>query len=140
MEISIKMGGFSQLYKNLDYLGQAAPKVGQQKIRSALVRAKEAARTYPAHSSDYKRTKTYYKSFKVVKISDGWSLQSDAISPRGRAYTVYVGGDENGGGMSWNTRHWPIIKDVVDAETDGLVVELDVEFQRLLDFLFAQGG
>src|SRR3990167_11405004 len=111
MEFSLRILGLNKIYHGLDLLGARAPRVGQQAIHSALVKAKNSARTYPPQpvGSKYRRTKTYFNSFQVIKIPDGWSLQSDATDPRGRAYTVFVGGDDKGGGMAWNTKHWPVI-------------------------------
>ena len=142
MQIDLTARGFKEMYSALDHLAVEVPKVGLRQMRSALVRARDKARKYPGKpaGSKYKRTRTYFKSFAVVKISDGWSLQSDAIDPRGRAYTVYVGGDESGGGQSYNTTHWPIIKNQVDAEIGPLTADLNSVMQVVVNTIFGRGG
>ena len=137
-DFEVKIDGLDTVIAGLETFQVAAPRALKGEIRSGLIQAREEARTYPPYHSitGYVRTHTYFRSFRVVQIPEGWALQSDAVDPRGRAYTVYVGGDEAGFGQSWNTGHWPIIKEKIDEVIDEIVSKADQEIQKIATQFF----
>lgn len=109
-------------------MGRAIPEISQTLILDALDEAMVQSRTYPARpaGSTYERTERYYDSFEVIpRGAMGGQLTSDAVSIRGRHYTVFVGGNAVGEGQSPNTTHWPIIKEQVDAIIPSLVSAIE---------------
>ena len=109
-------------------MGRAIPEISQTLILNALGGAMESSRKYPARpaGSTYERTNKYFDSFEVIPSGAlGGRLTSDAVSIRGRHYTVFVGGDSSGEGQSYNTGHWSIIKENIDAIIPFLVSAIE---------------
>ena len=133
MQITVKVNDKGNVMQGIHNMGRAIPEISQTLILNALGGAMESSRKYPARpaGSTYERTNKYFDSFEVIPSGAlGGRLTSDAVSIRGRHYTVFVGGDSSGEGQSYNTGHWSIIKKQVDDIIPLLVTALKTAIEE----------
>lgn len=114
----------------LEQLRRRIPAISRKRIYDALMRAKAKVTAYPAQrpGQTYRRTGRYRRGWKVQELVGttdsgygGYTLKGEAISPGGRNYTVYVGGDEEGKGQAWMHKgRWIVARGAVLQEAEGL--------------------
>lgn len=129
MQISIRIKNDS-VFVGIRKFGEAIPDITKRALQRTMQSAVRIAKVYPAQPahSRYVRTYIYRESFSIRPEHSGnvykYVLESDAVSPRGRHYTIYVGGNSGGLKQAWNNYHWPLIKDIVEEEAQNLIREL----------------
>lgn len=134
MQISIRIKD-DKVFVGMRKFGAAIPDITKRALQRTMQSAVRIAKVYPVQPghSRYVRTFVYRGSFSIRPEHSGnvykYVLESDAVSPRGRHYTKYVGGDSNGIRPTWNTKHWPLIKDIVENEARVLIGELPGELK-----------
>lgn len=113
----------------------AVEKLPKKIIKAEVELARDEARTYPPElpGQKYRRTGTYYRSFKIQPVRGGYTLSSDARQ-RGRAYTQYVGGDEYGNMQALIHRgRWTLISNALSKARDRIIELAREEFRRVLE-------
>lgn len=79
----------------------------------------------------YVRTGTYGRSFEVTSNGRYVVLKSDATQ-KGRRYTQYVGGDNQGKGQAGpHVGRWPVIFEVVKKSVDKAIRSLSTSIRNL---------
>ena len=115
----------------------AVESIPKKAIKEELQAAMEEARRYPPllPNQRYKRTGTYFRSFKVAQAQSGgnaYTLLSDARQ-KGRRYTKYVGGLADGSAQATiHKGRWLLIADAVSRAVDRVVKRAEQLFRETL--------
>lgn len=122
MQLSIRVNG-ELVRKGLQDLGAEIPKIGRQQIRFTSERIVRRMQAYPSErpGQKYRRTGRLFRSWKIDKSEDRYTIENTARGKRGRNYSHYVVGDAYGTGQAWMHRgRWVLFRNVVDAELQKL--------------------
>jgi hypothetical protein len=123
MRLSIQIKNAELVRQGLEDLEAEVPKIGRRKIYDAMNRITREMEGYPAErpGQRYKRTGNLGFSWDVKKIERGYVVENTAKDKRGRLYGKWVVGDAYGKKQAWMHRgRWPLLRDVVEKEIDGL--------------------
>ena len=113
----------------------AVERLPQRVVKREIEQARDEARDYPPRLpwSKYRRTNTYYNSFRIESIGRGYILSSNA-QQHGRRYTKYVGGLADGTGQAGVHRgRWTLIYHAVRAATERIIERADEYFRAVLE-------
>lgn len=117
----------------------AVERFPRREMRRYIEQARDQARTYPPElpGQRYRRTGTYFRSFRVTSVGRGYRLASNAVQ-RGRRYTRYVGGLADGSGQARiHVGRWLRIRDAVERAQQAIVQRAREMFA---DILRSSGG
>ena len=126
----------------LETIGRSIPIIANTAIRQEMELAKGKIIAYPAPlpNQRYRRTGTYKRAFKIVPLSKGlfnpgYSLVGEAIeAKRGREYTRYVGGREDGTGQAAIHRNrWPLIYTEAKAASERVVARMETGLASIIN-------
>src|SRR3990167_4030472 len=115
--VTVSIKNLDRVYVGLEKVGNAIPGIGRRALRKYMKEAMEATRDYNTPQplgSTYVRTGAYFAGFSLQDSGGGNSFSTTIFSRRARA--VYIGGDSEGGGQSYNTGHWPLLRNEVVKE------------------------
>lgn len=119
----------------IDRATLAMERLPQRVIRREIEQARDEARDYPPPLpwQRYRRTGTYYRSFRIELVRRGYRLSSDARQ-RGRRYTKYVGGLADGSAQaSIHRGRWTLIYHAVLAAQQRIVERSREYFRSVLE-------
>ena len=114
--ITVSIKNLDKVYVGLDRVGTAIPSIGKRTLRKYMKEAMEATRDYSTpqpRGSRYIRTGAYFAGFSLEDSGGGSSFSTTIFSRLARA--AYIGGDSEGGGQSYNTGHWQLLRSEVDS-------------------------
>lgn len=112
--ITATVTGTKKLRIAAETMAEEIPKIGKRALRKYMKKAMEATRKYPPQprGSRYVRTGAYFRGFRLEDSGSGKSFSTTIFS--GRPKGSFIGGGSDGGGQSWNTKHWPLLRREVD--------------------------
>ena len=126
--VTVSIKNLDRVYVGLEKVGNAIPGIGRRALRKYMKEAMEATRDYNTPQplgSTYVRTGAYFAGFSLQDSGGGNSFSTTIFSRRARA--VYIGGDSEGGGQSYNTGHWPLLRNEVDSAVGQFLFEFEKE-------------
>ena len=126
--ITVRIKNLDKVYIGLERVGTAIPGIGKRALRKYMKEAMETTRDYNTpqpRGSKYIRTRAYFRGFSLKDSGGGSSFSTTIFSRRKRA--VYIGGDSEGGGQSYNTGHWPLLRSEVDSAVGQFLSEFEKE-------------
>lgn len=134
-QVTLKVDGDKVLVSKLQEASLAIENLPKKEIKEEMTAAMEQARTYPAELPDqhYRRTLTYYRSFKLTPAGRGYTLSSDAVQ-KGRHYTPFVGGYADSTGQARiHQGRWERIKFAVSAAAERIRQRAEEKFRKILE-------
>lgn len=140
-QISIRIDGNVKVGAGMRALGNAIEDITDEELQDGLDAAtKEAAGGYsggnmyqvpPPPNSGYERTGNLGRSTTWEIAGRSYRIQSNAVSPRGRAYSKYVIGDGRGEGQARiHIGRWPIMYQVALKWAEKLINKIDNRIRR----------
>lgn len=113
----------------------AVERLPQKVIKAEIQAAVDLVRTYPPPpvGSTYRRTGTYFRSFKIESIGRGYRMSSDARQ-KGRRYTKYVGGLQDGSGQAAvHNGRWMKIREAMMYALNAIIERGDEYFRAVIE-------
>lgn len=113
----------------------AVERLPQKIIKAEITEAVEQVRTYPPPpaGSTYRRTGTYFRSFKIESVGRGYRMSSDARQ-KGRRYTTYVGGLQDGSGQARvHNGRWMKIREGMLYALNAIIERGDEYFRAVME-------
>ena len=149
VQISVVPRNVELVQKGLDDLTEGALKLGRGRFYGRMVSAKKKITTYPPRfegpypwvsekqrryvlmaikkgiiTVPYRRTGTYGRKWKIIKIEGGYKLAGRAAQ-KGKDYTKYVGGSAYGTNQARiHQGRWKPVRDAVEEAVSGLPKEI----------------
>lgn len=135
----------SGVRRGLKRIGDAIPDLTDDEIMAGLDKARNEVRAqwprggvqgYDAplrRGQRYRRTGNLGASTTWIRTGRSFQIVSNAISPRGQAYSVFVLGDAQGKGQTRIHRgRWPVFAEVVKKWSETMVQNINNALRRLV--------
>lgn len=131
-QFSIRLIGDDKLRVGLDRYAVSVRTITREDAREAMRKAKQRSVSdppggaYTVPDRGYRRTGNLSASTYLEENGLSFRIKSDAISPEGKAYSVYVIGDGGGYGQaSIHQGYWTPLKVSVDEAVEELLIDID---------------
>lgn len=131
MQLSVRLDG-SEVISAAGRLLTAVDNLEPKVVRPAMNDAMEYARKYPPTipGQTYRRTGTYFRSFKVTQSGRAFTIATDARQ-RGRRYSRFVGGMADGSGQAAiHSGRWVLVRTAVQWAMSQIVRLAEESFNR----------
>ena len=131
-QLSISTPNAKLVRMGLQNLSAEIPKIGKNQIYKTMTKVITIIKVYPPQpaGSKYKRTFRLQKSWTVEANGEmGYTIKSNAVTPRGRLYTKYVVGTAYGTEQAGQNAHWKLLRDVMDKEVEKLPKAISEEIR-----------
>lgn len=121
-QLTIQVRNAELVGKGLANIRAAIPRISARTIEKGAQAIARRMRVYPPKpaNSKYVRTFRLRDSIKVKRMTTGYAVSIDPVSPRGKRYGRYVVGFADGSGQAGQNSHWRLLRDVTEEEIEKL--------------------
>lgn len=137
MSVKLEVVNGKVVRQGLESLAKAYPDVGRQRLYNAaraIFARYNYSKTQPPPRGRYIRTFTLEASRLITKTEMGYIFTMDAVSPKGKPYSVYVVGSMEFPQAWMHAGRWPPLQKVVNEEVgkmpSGVLRDLAVVLEQ----------